>query len=128
MALGIILNEAELREARGRAAKLDDALSSEETLRRVAEGLPPEIVDQLGRMMKSERAELNEAIAAYEAAKETGEPATLQARAGGDPGLTLIVARIAKGFSQRDLAWRLGVKEQQVQRYEADRYGSISMN
>ena len=127
MALGIILNEAELREARGRAAKLDDALSSEETLRRVAEGLPPEIVDQLGRMMKSERTELNEAIAAYEAAKETGEPATLQARAGGDPGLTLIVARIAKGFSQRDLAWRLGVKEQQVQRYEADRYGSISM-
>lgn len=127
MALGIILNEAELREARGRAAKLDDALSSEETLRRVAEGLPPEIVDQLGRMMKSERTELNEAIAAYEATKETGEPATLQARAGGDPGLTLIVARIAKGFSQRDLAWRLGVKEQQVQRYEADRYGSISM-
>lgn len=127
MALGIILNETELREARGRAVKLDDALSSEETLRRVAEGLSPEIVDQLGRMMKSERAELNEAIAAYEAAKETGEPATLQARAGGDPGLTLIVARIAKGFSQRDLAWRLGVKEQQVQRYEADRYGSISM-
>lgn len=48
-------------------------------------------------------------------------------RASSDPGVTLIVARIAKGYSQRDLAWRLGIKEQQIQRYEADRYNSISL-
>ena len=38
----------------------------------------------------------------------------------------LIKARIAAGLSQRVLAQRLGVKEQQVQRYEAERYASAS--
>lgn len=39
----------------------------------------------------------------------------------------LIKARIASGLSQRELADRLGLKEQQIQRYEADRYGSASL-
>lgn len=40
----------------------------------------------------------------------------------------LIRARIAKGWSQKDLAQRLGLKEQQVQRYEATEYESASMS
>ncbi|RKS78648.1 helix-turn-helix protein [Actinomadura pelletieri DSM 43383] len=39
----------------------------------------------------------------------------------------LIRARIAAGMSQRDLAERLGMKEQQIQRYEAERYASASL-
>jgi HTH-type transcriptional regulator/antitoxin HigA len=39
----------------------------------------------------------------------------------------LVKARIAKGISQRQLAQRLGIKEQQVQRYEAERYGRASL-
>lgn len=39
----------------------------------------------------------------------------------------LVKARIAKGMSQRQLADRLGIKEQQVQRYEAEKYGSASL-
>ena len=38
----------------------------------------------------------------------------------------LIRARIASGLSQRGLADRLGLKEQQIQRYEADDYASAS--
>lgn len=38
----------------------------------------------------------------------------------------LIKARIAAGISQRELAERLGLKEQQVQRYESERYASAS--
>ena len=38
----------------------------------------------------------------------------------------LIRARIAAGLSQRELANRLGVPEQQVQRYEANEYTSTS--
>ena len=38
----------------------------------------------------------------------------------------LIRARIARGLSQRELADRLGLKEQQVQRYEASDYASAS--
>ncbi len=39
----------------------------------------------------------------------------------------LIKARIAQGLSQKDLAQRIGVKEQQIQRYEATDYSSASL-
>lgn len=39
----------------------------------------------------------------------------------------LIKARIAHGLSQKDLAERIGLKEQQIQRYEATDYASASL-
>jgi len=77
--------------------------------------------------MKAERNRLSHAVQAYEEAKETRSPTALKTLVNYDLGLMLIVARIANGFSQKDLAWRLGVKEQQVQRWEAERYGQISL-
>ncbi len=38
-----------------------------------------------------------------------------------------MVARIARNLTQKELARKLGLKEQQIQRYEADRYSSISL-
>ncbi len=40
----------------------------------------------------------------------------------------LIRARIAKGLSQRQLADALGLKEQQIQRYEAEKYASANLH
>jgi len=40
---------------------------------------------------------------------------------------TLIRARTAARLSQADLAARLGLKKQQVQRYEATRYAGVSL-
>ena len=40
----------------------------------------------------------------------------------------LIGARIAQGISQRELAERIGLKEQQIQRYEATDYTSASLS
>ena len=40
----------------------------------------------------------------------------------------LIKARIASGLTQRELAGRLGLKEQQIQRYEATEYASASLS
>ena len=39
----------------------------------------------------------------------------------------LIQARIAQGLRQKDLAERLGLKEQQIQRYEATDYATASL-
>ena len=39
---------------------------------------------------------------------------------------TLIKARILKGYTQKDLADLAGLKEQQIQRYEATNYDSIN--
>lgn len=124
---GITLNEKEAREARARISRLSEALNSEHAMEPVVAGLPPEVVSQVSRMMKAERERLTQAVEAYEVAKETQRPTALKALVNQEPGLMLIVARIANGYSQKDLAWRLGVKEQQVQRWEAERYGQISL-
>ena len=39
----------------------------------------------------------------------------------------LVGARVAQGMSQKDLAERIGLKEQQIQRYEATDYTSASL-
>ena len=127
MSNGIILNEKELRDARARVEKLSEALSSDRALEQVVAGLPPEVITHVTKMMKVERHNQISSIEAYETAKDTGDATVLQKRSGSDPGIILIVARIANGYSQKELAWRLGIKEQQVQRYEADRYSSISI-
>jgi HTH-type transcriptional regulator/antitoxin HigA len=123
----IALNEKEVREVRARISHLSEALSSERALEPVVAGLPPEVVSQVSRMMAAERERLIHMVEAYSQAKDTQRPTALKALVNRDPGLMLIVARIANGFSQKDLAWRLGVKEQQVQRWEAERYAQISL-
>jgi HTH-type transcriptional regulator / antitoxin HipB len=44
-----------------------------------------------------------------------------------DLAIGLIKARIAVGMTQKELAVKIGVQEQQIQRYEADRYASASL-
>lgn len=42
--------------------------------------------------------------------------------------IALIQARIASGMTQKELAEKIGVKEQQIQRYEANHYDSASFD
>lgn len=41
--------------------------------------------------------------------------------------ILLVQARVARGWSQRQLAAEVGVAEQQIQRYEANRYATASL-
>lgn len=122
----IISNERQARDTAALVENIDQALSSEELLRNLAEGLPPQVVEGLRKSLLNERRELLAALAAYEGAKG-GNTDQFQSRAAHDPGVTLIVARISKGWSQKELARRLFIPEQQVQRYEAERYRSTSL-
>ena len=61
----------------------------------------------------------------YEALKQ-GAVSSIAIDSFDDLGLGLIKARIAAGLSQKALAKRLGIKEQQIQRYESERYVSAS--
>lgn len=75
--------------------------------------------------LKSEVDVLSSQIHEYEKLK-SGEVTVLKADGLEDlPGI-LIRARIAKGLSQRELAEKLGLKEQQIQRYESEEYASAS--
>ena len=75
--------------------------------------------------MVSQLADLREDLKEYEELKSTDlsviSVASFEELADG-----LIKARIAGGLNQRALAQRLEIKEQQIQRYEAERYASAS--
>jgi HTH-type transcriptional regulator / antitoxin HigA len=124
--LGMILNEREAREARSRAIELDAVLSSANIFDPIVAGLPPKIIEGFRKALKAHQGELNSLVLAYESAKD-GDYSELKRRAGNDLGLSLIVGRIARGLTQKELARKLGLKEQQIQRYEADRYSTISI-
>jgi len=76
--------------------------------------------------LKSEADALSEQIREYEGLR-SGAFAVLKATSLQDLPLLLVRARIAQGLSQRALAQKLGIKEQQIQRYEAEQYASASL-
>ncbi|GJL97180.1 MAG: hypothetical protein DHS20C06_09970 [Hyphobacterium sp.] len=121
-----ILNEKEAQKAKAELSELSHALSTHSTFDSLVAGLPVTAIDGVRKALVSEKVELDSMLIAYEEAK-SGNYADLKKRAGNDPGLALIVARIARGFTQKHLARKLGLKEQQIQRYEADRYRTISI-
>src|SRR5215471_2852389 len=76
--------------------------------------------------MESQLEELREELAEYEALRN-GHIAVLELDSLDKLPEALIRARIAAGLTQKQLAQRLGLKEQQIQRYEAKRYAGASL-
>lgn len=75
--------------------------------------------------LRSEEEVLIGQIREYEALK-SGAVSVLKADSLEELPSILIRARISQGMSQRQLAEKLGVKEQQIQRYESEEYASAS--
>lgn len=123
----LITNERQEREVGALIDQISQALSSDQVLQQIVDGLPPEVLDGVRRSLIAERQELIDSLEAYRAA-QSGDVAGLKARAGNDLGALLVAARVAKGWKQKELARRLFLPEQQVQRYEAERYRSISLS
>jgi HTH-type transcriptional regulator/antitoxin HigA len=75
--------------------------------------------------LRSEQEVLSAQLREYETLK-SGAVTVLKAENLDVPSI-LIRARIAKGLSQRQLADKLGLKEQQIQRYESQEYASANL-
>jgi HTH-type transcriptional regulator / antitoxin HipB len=71
--------------------------------------------------------QLKQELAEYEQLK-SGNILTFVLGSLNDLPTTLIKARIAAGMTQKDLANKIGVQEQQIQRYEASQYSSASFD
>lgn len=69
--------------------------------------------------------ELEEQLAEYEALR-SGNVAEIPVNSLADLPKALIKARVARGFSQSDLAGMLGLRPQQIQRWESEEYASVS--
>ncbi|PXW61330.1 HTH-type transcriptional regulator/antitoxin HigA [Methylobacterium sp. B4] len=90
------------------------------------EGLPQGVLQGVRRSLTTELSELQLSLKSYIQAR-TGDFTLLRKQAGNDLGTYLIAARIIKGLSQKELARKLGLREQAIQRWESERYRSISL-
>lgn len=77
--------------------------------------------------IRSQIDDLESEISEYEALTR-GEIKSFDCNSLSELPMLLIKARIARGLSQKDLADKLGLKEQQIQRYEATDYESASLS
>jgi DNA-binding XRE family transcriptional regulator len=78
-------------------------------------------INSLNRTIQTLKTELTE----YEQLKNA-EVAPFHLNSFAEIPITLIKARITAGMTQKQLAEKIGIQEQQIQRYEANDYASIS--
>ena len=124
----MIKNERQYRITRNQADRFSQTLDS---LRghsgEAKEGTHPLIAKAQEDAIRSQLEDLEEQLREYESLKAGNfELGDLHMVA--ELPTALIKARIAQGLSQKDLAERLNLKEQQIQRYEATDYASASLN
>lgn len=117
------------RQARDLEAEIDQislALSSDQTLKSIIDGLPELAIEGIRRSLTTEKRELSRTLDAYRQAQE-GNTELMKQQVGNDLGDLLIVARLAQGWKQKDLARKLGLQEQAIQRWESERYRNINL-
>ena len=119
----MIANERQYRITRAEAAKFEEALARLETVEGHRSG---ELRQIMRDAMESQLEELQEQLAEYDALR-SGKVTVLEIEGLQELPTALVRARIASGLTQKELARRLGLKEQQIQRYEATRYSGASL-
>lgn len=122
----MIKNDRQYRITRAEAQKFQSALATLE-----AQPLRPDSHPLLQKAeqdaLRSQLEDLRSQIREYEALRD-GKTTFIDVRSLSDLPRALVQARIAAGFSQKVLADRLGLKEQQIQRYEASDYAGVSIS
>ena len=122
----MIKNERQYRITRVQAARFAETLERLEQGTIRAEGVHPRIRQAQEDAVRSQLADLERELREYEALKAGGFKLD-ELSVVDELAMVLIKARIAQGLSQKELAERIGVKEQQIQRYEATDYESASL-
>lgn len=122
----IISTDRQARDLELEIEQLSHALSSEQTLKSVIDGLPDLAIEGIRRSLTTEKRELLKKLEAYRRAQD-GDAELLKEQAGDDLGDLLIAARLAQNWKQKDLARKLGLQEQAIQRWESERYRSINL-
>ena len=118
----MITTERQYRITKAAAERFAQALAHEEQ----GAHLDPRLRHAMREGIESELEILREQLAEYEALR-SGRIAVLELDSLTALPDALIRARIAAGLTQKELATRLGLKEQQIQRYEATAYASASL-
>ena len=120
----VIPHEKAYRHTKSTIAGLTQAM--EDYKGRGGQNLPPAMRQAVLDGMQSLIEEWSAQMREYESLK-SGR-ATLALHSLRELPATLVKARIAAGLTQKQLAERLGLKPQQIQRYEATRYRTITLS
>jgi transcriptional regulator with XRE-family HTH domain/Zn-dependent peptidase ImmA (M78 family) len=130
----MIRNERQYRvtiRQRQHLADTLDRLLAEQSDALLAEDDPQDRSRRLARAARAslagQIADLDAQIREYELLR-AGTIATVRVSSFADLPDALVRARIASGLTQRELAERLQLKEQQIQRYESERYAGASLS
>jgi HTH-type transcriptional regulator/antitoxin HigA len=122
-----ILNYRDYRLARARLVQLQRALERDGVIGPLTEQMPKQVANARRATLEGERARLAAQVQNYERLREDGLKVDNELD-GRELGMVPILARTARKLSQKDLAEKLGMKEQQIQRYEREKYASISLD
>ncbi|NCO38427.1 MAG: transcriptional regulator [Armatimonadetes bacterium CG_4_10_14_3_um_filter_66_18] len=117
----MIQNQREYNVTKGQIELLESARIHSQT----AEGkVDPRVYRAMIAGIEDQLRELREQLHEYD---ELGRARSLSLTRTEDLPQTLVKARVARGYTQKELAKRLNVRPQQVQRYEATGYRSASL-
>ncbi len=116
----MITNQRQYLVAQGQAERFRQALAAPN-----AQGLHPKAVKAMRAGLRSQLDDIEGELADYDNLRE-GQLTFLEADSIVGIGEALIKARIVRNLTQRELAERLALAEQQVQRYEATLYRGVA--
>lgn len=115
----MIKNEKQYKISKKRLAEIEQTITSKQA--KVANAKEDSAVNSLIRIKN----DIKEEIKKYESIKTKGLVLNRKITVAQLPNI-LIEHKIAKGFTQKQYSEMLGIKEQQLQRYEAENYSSVS--
>ncbi len=122
----MIKNERQYRITKAQADKFEQALARLSATVDAGNQLHPLVQKAQRDALASQFTDLKTELHEYDVLR-SGERKILELTSFDQLPRALIQARIALGFSQKTFADKLGIKEQQLQRYEATEYASASI-
>jgi DNA-binding XRE family transcriptional regulator len=120
----VIRNERQYRVTQAERDRLASSITTEEA----ADGTPQWAIDAANAEINAQIMEMDEELAEYEALRAGVVALTTNVSDLAGLPRALIRARIASHMTQKELASRLGMREQQIQRYEATDYAGASIS
>lgn len=121
----MITNERQYKITRSEVDRFRKAISQLASSQAARTDVHPRLLQAEREAMESQLADLQAELAEYERLK-SADLSVITINSFDELADGLIKARIASGLNQKALGERLGLKEQQIQRYEAERYASAS--
>lgn len=122
----MITNDRQYKITKAQAQNLANAIESFDEKSEEFEEVDPRLIKAQYAAIKLQLQDLRVQIREYEEIK-SGKFSYVEVDDIDDLPIALIKARIAEGLTQAELAQKLGMPEQQIQRYESQKYSTASL-